>query len=152
MDTELSGKIVAGILGLGLAAAFIQIGLGLGSSVVNHKQVVEYRLDDLADIAWQKYGVSPLNMPTVIFTTTLNRKYLALADCDSWTLYINDRQATKNWKFLLQYTLPHEYGHFIVCETAGHIRHDMDNNVWTNPHDSPYWKQIVRDLGGDPNK
>jgi len=152
MDTELRGKIVFGMLGLGLAAAFIQIGLNLGGPVVNHRQVVEYRLDDLAVIAWEKYGVSPLNMPSVVFTPSLNKKHLALADCNTWTLYINDRKAVQNWQYLIQYTLPHEYGHFIVCETAGHIRYDMDGNVWTDPHDSPYWKQIVRDLGGDPNK
>lgn len=145
-------KIVFAGLGFALAALLVQVGLGLGSSVVNHRQVVEIRLDDLAVIAWEKYGVSPLNMPSIVFTPSLNREYLALADCDSWTLFINDRRAVGNWKHLIQYTMPHEYAHFIVCETAGHIRHDLDGKHYANPHDNPYWKKIVRDLGGDPNK
>ena len=69
----------------------------------------------------------------------------AEADCGTWNITINYSVAASRPDFIISKVLPHEYAHLMSCFYRGNMD-GGDGEV----HDR-FWKQAVRQLGGDPD-
>ena len=125
-------------------AAFVGVGVGFVSAGPTPGELmVHNKSHHLALAAHSLWGFPITPLPAIVWNDVDDWPHAAVADCDSWTLTVHRPLANYRTDFVLQYMMPHEYGHFVYCYLH-------DGYIGREPHGSQ-WAAYVVQLGGDPS-
>lgn len=95
------------------------------------------RLFALSLMAEEQYGMPMEKRPKMLIEVLGSPD--AWADCDSWTITLDQTIVVRDLDYVLTELLPHEYAHMVRCHLAG--------GVGPEPHDI-LWATISHGLGG----